>query len=514
MKVDASTTRKVGFVVLGNQLFPLKHLQEHKSLPFFMAEDMELCTFVRHHKQKIALFLSSMRSYRDALQAARFHVSYVPLDGPIGHSATYEDKLLAFVKKHELTVLRLWEVEDKFFEQRLKKFAEQHEVKLEWGHSPMFLTPREDFGRWLGQDRSPMMANFYAWQRKRLGILVTKKRTPVGGKWSFDANNRQALPRKQPVTETVPAKPTQHVRDVIPLVHTHFADHPGDLTEAGWWLPSCREQAERWLEAFLNERFALFGPYEDAISGRGAFLFHSVLTPALNLGWLTPDEVLSKAMEAAQENDVPINSTEGFVRQIIGWREFVRGVYQHFSEEQEQGNFFGHQRSLTPHWYRGSTGLPPLDDVIRKAQRLGWTHHIERLMIAGNLMLLCEIEPVQTYRWFMEMYVDSSDWVMVPNVLGMSLFADGGIFATKPYICGSNYILKMSDYKKPPQSSSGDTWCDVMDGLYWRFIEKHKPFFGEQARLGHAVSLLERMDTAHRKKIMRAANAFLDEATA
>ena len=202
---------------------------------------------------------------------------------------------------------------------------------------------------------------------------------------------------------------------------------------------------------------------------------------------------------------------EGFVRQLIGWREFIRGVYQECSSQQEQSNFFGHQRKPGAQWYTGSTGLAPLDAAIRKAARWGWTHHIERLMVLGNLMTLCEIAPVEAHRWFMEMYVDSSDWVMGPNVYGMATFADGGLFATKPYLCGSNYLLKMSDYGRP---RAGETdWCEIVDGLYWRFIAKHRPFFERQARMNQTVALLDRLDPARRERILGAAEAFIARVT-
>jgi len=231
----------------------------------------------------------------------------------------------------------------------------------------------------------------------------------------------------------------------------------------------------------------------------------------MNLGLLTPDEVLDRALAYARAHRaVPLSSLEGFVRQVIGWREFVHGVYRRYSERQAKSNFFGHTRKLTGHWYDATTGLLPLDHAIEKAQRFGWTHHIERLMVIANLMTLCEIAPREAHRWFMELYVDASAWVMGPNVYGMGSFADGGIFATKPYLCGSNYVLKMSDYAAQDRGE----WCEIMDGLYWRFIAKHRAFFIEQGRLGYAVQTLERMDAARRERIFASAEAFIARVTA
>lgn len=475
-------------------------------MPVFMAEDIGLCTYVRHHQQKLVLFLAAMRSYRDELLARRFDVRYETLA-----DESYEAKLLRWVRTHKITALRTWEIEDKFFEQRLHEFADSQNLELEFIPSPMFLTTREQFHDWRASHRL-FMADFYRWQRQRLGILVEARGQPTGGQWSFDADNRKALPRKLglPLLRTAPA--TAHVRDVIHVVRDRFGDHPGELDEKRWWLPTTRAKALDHLQDFLENRLELFGPYEDALTDRDPFVFHSVLTPSLNLGLITPAEVIEKTLRVATDRKLPIASVEGFVRQVIGWREFIRGVYREYSEQQEASNFFGAQRRLTKHWYDGTTGLLPLDLAIRKAHRWGWTHHIERLMVLGNLMTLCEIEPTDAHRWFMEMYVDSSDWVMGPNVYGMGTFADGGMFATKPYLCSSNYLLKMSDYGKP---RAGETdWCEIMDGLYWRFVDRHREFFAGQARLGHVVALLDRMDARRRQQISIAAEEFLARVTA
>ncbi len=516
MKPQIDTSNAL-FVILGNQLFPFAELKPYRDCRFFMAEDVGLCTYVRHHKQKIALFLAAMRSYRDELVGLDCDVHYEALS--IGESPSiklnYEAKLKKYVKAKNISSLVLWEVEDRFFERRLQAFANECNLELHFLPSPMFLTSREEFSGWLDGNR-PHMASFYKWQRERLGLLIDKNGGPVGGQWSFDHDNRRSLPKSHDIPEAPTSHPTDHVADIIKLVQRHFSNHPGELSVESWWLPTTRRQALGWLRDFLNERFECFGPFEDALSTRGPALFHSVLTPALNLGLITPREVLERAIDYAKNNDVPINSLEGFVRQVCGWREFVRGMYQNFGEEQERSNFFGHTRKLTSAWYDATTGLLPLDDVIRKAQRFGWTHHIERLMVAGNLMTLCEIEPDEAYRWFMEMFVDSSDWVMVPNVYGMGIFADGGIFATKPYICGSNYIFKMSDYSKQTADlfeGSDDPWWNIIDGLYWRFIDRNRSFFRGQARMATAVSTLDRMKIDRRKAIFEAADSFLERVT-
>jgi deoxyribodipyrimidine photolyase-related protein len=268
------------------------------------------------------------------------------------------------------------------------------------------------------------------------------------------------------------------------------------------WMPLTRSDALENIDYFLAIKFEKFGIYEDAILQNDTFMFHSALSPSLNMGLITPIDIIDKVLAYTETHNVPLNSVEGFLRQIIGWREFIRGVYQHHGETQLQSNFFNFTGSLTQSWYSGETGIPPLDDAINFSDRYGYTHHINRLMVISNLMTLCEVHPKNVYHWFMEMYVDSSEWVMTPNVFGMGTFADGGIFATKPYICGSNYILKMSDYKK-------GEWCNTVDGLYWRFVSRHMGVLKNNPRLSFMRNTLENMDPQRKQLIFSCAEDFI-----
>jgi deoxyribodipyrimidine photolyase-related protein len=487
-------------VILGNQLFPLQHLPPPEAGPVFMAEDVGLCTYEKHHQQKIVLFLAAMRAYADGLRAAGYALTYLTLD--TADSRPYEAKLQEALAAAGDDVIVHFEVEDKAMERRLADFAASAGIRRDELVSPMFLCSRAEFAGFAARKSRLLMGDFYKQQRRRLGILVDADGEPAGGRWSFDADNRKKLPSSVAPPKVSPAARTRHVENVIALVEREFPDHPGQASQFCW--PTTRQQALAWLDEFVAERLEQFGPYEDALTTRSATVFHSLLSPSLNLGLLTPDEVVDRVLVHAK--DLPLQGVEGFVRQVIGWREFVRGVYREFGDRQESGNFWSHERALTDAWYDGSTGIPPLDDTIRTAQRLGWTHHIPRLMIVGNLMTLCEIRPALAHRWFMEMYVDSSEWVMGPNVYGMALYSDGGIFATKPYICGSNYLLKMSDYRKGP-------WCDIVDGLYWRFIDKHRDFFAGNPRLALMPRALDRLAADRRRAIFAAAEEFLGRHT-
>ena len=491
-------------LILGNQLF------DPKSLPVppgpkttvFMREDHELCTHFRYHKHKILFVLSAMRKYARELESAGYRVHYERLgDSP----STYDERLTTFLKKQGADVeVDLFEIEDKFFETRIERVFSECGVLPTLHESPMFLTSRTQLTKDLVSKKKPFMKTFYEAQRRRLGILVDSRGEPEGGRWSFDEDNRKPLP----ADHVCPPLPTYKLdavdQEVAALVDRAFAKHPG--TTDSFWLPTDRVAAKAWARDFFTQRFHDFGPYEDALSRDQPFLHHSVLTPYLNVGLITPDDCVKAALLAMKKQKIPLASCEGFLRQIIGWREFIRGIYQNYGERQEESNFFGHRRELTEAWYKGNTGIPPLDDLISKVERYGYAHHIERLMVAGSLMLLLEVNPKSAYAWFMEMFIDSSDWVMVPNVFGMALFSDGGIFATKPYICGSNYYRKMGRYP------AGE-WQDGVDGLYWSFVERNIDFFSKNPRLSMMARSAERIAPDRKKKLKAAADKLRERLT-
>jgi deoxyribodipyrimidine photolyase-related protein len=486
-------------ILLGNQLFPLEFIAKAKPQRIFMAEDVGLCTYEKHHKLKILMFLAAMREKRDELVADGFNVDYIDLDSAQFNS-DYEAKLEKNIECHDVSHLQIFEIEDRPFETRIVEFAKKHNLTLEILHSPMFLLSRDEFDGLVSNRKTLLMGNFYKSVRKKFKILVDDKLNPEGGQWSFDEENRKKLPKGIVLPEQYKAAGSKYVNKLQSQIAKKFGDHPGSL--ANVWMPLTRDDALKALDYFLRVKFENFGRYEDAISSQDTFLFHSALSPALNMGLLTPQDILDKVAAITEKINVPLNSVEGFVRQIIGWREFIRGVYQLHGSTQQESNFFGFSGKLTQAWYDGDTGIPPLDDAIGFSTEYGYTHHINRLMVIANIMTLCEIHPDQVYRWFMEMYVDSSEWVMVPNVYGMGTFADGGLFATKPYICGSNYILKMSDYKK-------GVWCHTVDGLYWRFVSKHMGKIKNNPRLSFMQKTLEKMAPERKAMIFSKADEFI-----
>lgn len=490
-------------LALGNQLFAPSLIAKHlaPNTVVFMREDRELCTHYRYHKQKIIFFLSAMRKYAEELRRHGFQVHYEKL-APASNTESFEQSFRRFIEEKAPDQITCFEIEDKFFESRIAKTLSVLNLKPTVLPSPMFLTKRSEFREYLKTTKKPFMKSFYERQRKKLNILLEPDGTPKGGKLSFDEDNRKPIPKGYLAPELPTLIPADVDNDVRALVCERFANHPGSASSL--WLATDRASARASLKNFLEYRFQNFGPYEDAIAPGQDFLNHSVLSMHLNIGLLTPKEVVDEVLKVS---DVPLSSVEGFTRQVIGWREFIRGIYQNFSDTQETSNFWNHKRKLTHHWYQGNTGIPPLDDVIKKVMRLGYAHHIERLMVLGSLMLLLEVDPKEAHRWFMEMFVDSSDWVMGPNVYGMALFSDGGIFATKPYICGSNYYRKMGGYK------IGE-WQLAVDGLYWSFIAKHKDFFERNPRTKMMVNLLLKIDDEKKQTMFAAAQALRDRITA
>ncbi len=491
--------------ILGNQLFPAKYIKQINPDFIFMAEDYGLCTHYKYHKHKIIFFLASMRRYCEQLKKSKYKVSYYDSKDAL-FKKSYEDKISDFLKKNKISEAYFYEIEDKFFETRIQAFFKKQKISLNIIQTPLFLTSRADFKDYLRNSKKPFMKTFYEAQRKKFGILIDDNNKPTAGAWSFDKDNRKKLPKKMEVPKIPEIKKDALLQQTIDDVDKLFADHPGRGED--FWLPTDRKQSLKWLKDFVELRLQSFGDYQDAITQRSDFVFHSVLSPMINVGLILPEEVLSTVEDAyhSESDSAPINAVEGFVRQVLGWREFVRGIYQNFGEKQWNENFWDHQRKLASCWYTGDTGLPVLDDAIKKADKYSYNHHIERLMVVSNMMLLSEVHPHDVYKWFMEMFSDSSDWVMGPNVFGMGQFSDGGIFATKPYTCGSNYYLKMGDYSK------GD-WCETVDGLYWRFIDKHRDFYKKNPRMSFMLGTLDKMDSERKTRIFEKADAFINKTT-
>lgn len=488
------------FFVPGNHLYPLKHLRPFRDLPILMVEDSTICERRAYHQQKLGLIIAAMREYAEQLRSGGYDVRYLTLQ----EGRTIPSALAELVVSLGARSIATFEISDNHLSNLLSRCVAERGIEWQVVGDPGFLTSSEDFASYAAGKKQLRMGNFYSRQRKILGVMVDAQGKPAGGRWSFDADNRKRLPRTQNPPLIPEPKHSAVTQAALVEVGNRFSQHPGSAGEL--WLPTTRRAALGWLQNFIDERLVGFGTYEDAISQRSPTLFHSTLSPLINLGLLTPDEVIERVLQSAEMRSIPLNDLEGFLRQVIGWREFIRGTYNQHGDLMRRNNARVQTRQLAACWFDGTTGIPPLDQAIHTHRQLGWNHHIERLMVIANLMNLCEIQPEAVYEYFMCHYIDAYDWVMVPNVYGMGLNSDGGIFATKPYIAGSNYLLKMSDFKP------GD-WCDVVDGLYWRFVANNREELQRNPRLAIMPRGLDRLKPERRDHIFAAAEAFLDRAT-
>lgn len=480
-------------IIFPHQLYEQNPLAK-KADKLFLIEDELFFSQYNFHKAKLVLHRASMKYYESMLNKGGSDVTYVN-----SREANLR-KLFTDLANYGVQKVTVFDPTDYLLKRRLKRYSAQQNIELEVLENPGFLTTTKELEERLKKGKTGyFMANFYKTQRKKLNILMNGQE-PVGAQWSFDEENRKKLPKDITLPEEHELERAQEVTEAIEYVERNFEKNFG--TAEGFNYPVTHQQAREVLDHFLANKMHLFGDYEDAIAQEEHTLFHSVLTPALNTGLLTPNQILEHTFEQHKEMDFPLNSLEGFVRQIIGWREFMRGIYEFEGVFERTNNHFNHNRKIPDSFYNGSTGIEPIDTTIKKILKTGYCHHIERLMILGNFMLLCEFDPDAIYQWFMELFIDAYDWVMVPNVYGMTQYSDGGLITTKPYISSSNYVLKMSDYSEGP-------WCAIWDGLYWRFIEKHKEEFSQNQRMSFMTGLLNRMKSETLNSHLKNADEYL-----
>ena len=481
-------------------LFPHQLYRELPALragrPVVLLEEPLFFTQFRFHQQKLVLHRASMRAFRQRLEDQGFACDYVETHEPTADVRHWIAQAAARGVAH----LHVIDPVDDWLRRRTEAAAATAGVALTVHPSPNFLNDMAAANAYFDGRKKYYQTDFYVAQRKQRRLLLEPDGQPTGGKWTFDTENRAKFPKG----ETVPAlswpAPPAEVAEAVAYVETQFPDHYGRA--ADFRYPTTHAAAEAWLADFLAQRLAKFGVYEDAQVAREPVLYHSVLTPMLNIGLLSPQQIIDATLAHAARHEVPLNSLEGFLRQIVGWREFIRIVYEREGRRQRTRNFWGFERRIPKQFWTGTTGIAPVDLVIKKALAGAYNHHIERLMVMGNFMLLCEFDPDEVHRWFMEMYIDAYDWVMVPNVYGMTQFADGGLMTTKPYISGSNYLLKMGDWPK------GD-WQATWDGLFWRFMHVNRDFFTRNPRLGMLVTTFDKMSEAKRDAHLANAEAFL-----
>ena len=484
-------------LIFPNQLFESSPLLEN-GFPIYIIEEFLFFKKFNFHKQKIAYHRATMKHYEAFLASKTIEVIYIESIENVSDVR----KLIPFLKSKGITNFNYIDPADNWLEKRIEEGCISNTIERTVFDSPLFLNSKEDLQPFFRSDKKKYyQTSFYTDQRNKRNILIEPDGKPTGGKWTFDTENRKKYPAKKiPPTIQFPDVDSFY-KEALNYVNKNFSNNIGKLSENSLY-PTNFENSKQWFQQFLEQRFLEFGTYEDAIVAENSILNHSVLTPMLNVGLITPKDIVAQSITFAKTNNIPINSLEGFVRQIIGWREFMRGFYESRGSDARTRNFWGFTKKIPKSFYDGTTGIYPIDETIKKTLETGYCHHIERLMVLGNFMLLCEFDPDEVYRWFMELFIDSYDWVMVPNVYGMSQFADGGLMATKPYISGSNYLMKMSNYKK-------GEWQAVWDGLFWRFMDTHRGFFKKNPRLGMLVSMFDKMPQEKRYQHIKNAENYL-----
>ncbi len=484
-------------LIFPHQLFESSPLLEN-GFPVYIIEEFLFFKQFNFHKQKIVYHRATMKHYEAFLVSKDIEVIYIESIENISDIR----KLIPFLKSKGTPHINYIDPVDNWLQKRIEKACSNNTIERNVLDSPLFLNTKEDLQPFFRPDKKKYhQTSFYTDQRNKRHILIEPDGKPTGGKWTFDTENRKKYPAKKIPPAIQFPDIDSFYKEALEYVSENFSSNIGELTSNSLY-PTHFKSSQLWFQQFLEQRFLEFGTYEDAIVAENSILNHSVLTPMLNVGLITPKTIIDQSISFAKANNIPINSLEGFVRQIIGWREFIRGMYESRGSDERTRNFWGFTKKIPKSFYDGTTGIYPIDQTIKKTLKTGYCHHIERLMVLGNFMMLCEFDPDEVYRWFMELFIDSYDWVMVPNVYGMSQFADGGLMATKPYISGSNYLMKMSNYKK-------GEWQAVWDGLFWRFMDTHRSFFKKNPRLGMLVSMFDKMPQEKRQQHIENAEQYL-----
>ncbi|MBU6375807.1 MAG: cryptochrome/photolyase family protein [Bdellovibrionales bacterium] len=497
--------------ILGDQLSlgNAALLQGKKSQDrILMIESPRALKKLTYHKHRLILILSASRHFSSELKTLGWNVDYYSYEA----QETWESALSTHLKRHGSERILVAQPNNYDEHCAVEKLAKKFPIEII--PTTQFLLSRDEFQSWASGKKSLLMESHYRRIREKYGYLMDKRGNPIQGQWNFDPENRKTYrdweKAGRPRSQISLPKPDAITRGVIRLIDQEFSENPGNSDK--FWLPVSRQEALKWLENFISTRLSEFGPWEDLMVDEDPLLFHSVLSPLLNIGLLTPQECIESAIDCFRKGNAPINSVEGFVRQIAGWREFVNGVYWLKMPEYEKVNGLQADLPLPDFFYSGKTDLNCVRKALNQVHSTGFNHHIQRLMILGNFLLIAGVHPQQALRWFNEMYVDAHDWVMAANVLGMVLHADGGFMATKPYAAGSGYISKMSNYcsgcRYKPGVKTGPSACPL-NYLYWNFYSRNLERFKKNPRVGMAVITWNKKSSQEKNEIKSSAETFL-----
>ncbi len=494
-------------LVLGDQLSPgiaaLKAADRDEDV-VVMAEVAGEATYVKHHPKKIAFVFAAMRKFADELRRAGWRVAYTRLDDA-GNAGSIPGELLRRAEERgaeEVLATRPGEW-------RLIEALEDTPLKVRQLEDDRFLFSEAEFRDWAEGRKSLRMEYFYREMRRKTGLLMEDGQ-PAGGKWNFDHENRKPAPDEVDYGGPMEFTPDETVEEVLDLVESRFGGNFGTLRP--FRFATERGQARRALTHFVKHALPKFGDYQDAMLSDNRFLYHAVISPYLNAGLLDPLEVCRAAEDAWKAGDVPINAAEGFIRQILGWREFVRGIYFLEGPDYPRRNALNHQRKLPALYWGAETRMHCVAKAVEQTREEAYAHHIQRLMVTGNFALLAGVNPNEVHEWFLAVYADAYEWVEAPNTVGMSQFADGGVVGSKPYVSSGAYLDRMSDYCKScaydVKAKTGENACPF-NLLYWSFLDRHRGRFEGNPRMARMYRTWDRMDEGRREAVLRGAEALL-----
>ena len=499
-------------LVLGDQLTPdLSSLAAGDPARdrVLMAELHDEASYVRHHKKKIAFVLSAMRHFADELRGLGWTVDYVTLDAP-DNQGNFSDQIahaVAGTRPERIVVTQAgeWRVAE-----MIGGWSERFALPVDVLPDDRFLCTPSAFREWATGRKQLRMEYFYRDMRRQTGLLMEGDR-PVGGRWNFDAENRKPAAASLFMPRPETCAPDAITQEVLALVEARFGNHFGDL--APFWFAVTREAAEQAFALFVRQTLPQFGDFQDAMLAGEPFLYHAVIAQYLNCGLLDPLRVCQAVEAAWRAGHVPLNSAEGFIRQVIGWREYVRGIYWLKMPGYEQSNFFGHTRALPDFYWTAQTDMACVRAAVTQTREQAYAHHIQRLMVTGNFAMLAGVDPHALHQWYLAVYADAYEWVELPNTVGMSQFADGGLLASKPYAASGAYINRMSDYcgtcRYDVKQRTGTQACPF-NALYWDFIARHRDSIGTNPRMAQMVRTYDKFAADEQRRIAASAAAFLD----
>lgn len=494
-------------IILPNQLFELNKLVNRNSFVYIYEHPLYF-TYYKYHKLKLILHRATMKQYYDYLiKIYRCKVKYIE----------YSYDIFKLFKKFNNKRIDMFDPVDHDLAKEFKSLSKKNNIELFMHDTPLFMCKINDLTSYINNHNKYHQTTFYIWQRQRLNILLTKDNKPIGGRWTYDTENRLPFPHNFNMDTKFKVNNDKHVIDAQIYINKYFKNNPG---ATDFYLPITHSDSNKHLKNFIKFKLNCFGPYQDSVSKHIIFGCHSVLSPLLNIGLVTPSQVITKVLKYYEKHKtiLKLSSVEGFIRQIIGWREYMRMIYMFEFKKLITNNYFDHHRKLNNDWYTANINIEPVNDIIKKVLKYGYAHHIERLMYLGNFMLLSEIDPTEIYKWFM-IFIDAYPWVMAPNVYGMSQFSSGFLLSTRPYFSSSNYINKMSDYHKNNSLIKIDLnnkkyeWYEIWNSLYYNFIFNNKKKFAKNYALASGVTHWNNKSKSEQNKLLKLANIYLTSYT-